>query len=391
MTGSSGSAVCAGTDDGPPVRPPRPRFFATATLALPMVLAMTATPPAGGADDAGRRLEATVERIVGGFLARYRIPGCSVALGDAARIRLARGYGLAAPGRPASPASIYRIGSLTKQFTAALTLLSMREGAIAGPRLAIDTPLSDFFPRRFATSPITIRDLLTHTSGLASYTDGPAYRHHSDEPISTARMLDRIARARLRTRPGRRGNYSNSNYYLLARILEARHRIPFGDLARRRLFRPLGMAATATISNRPLSDDEALGAGRHGFGSRKTHPSWVLGAGDLQSSAADLARWLQALLSGEVLTRPEREILFRAGPLNREPAVPGERFAMGWMDISAPGRRAFYHQGFVNGFSAIDYLEPAAAGTTGRFVVALCNKSLVPAMPLLMRRLAEAM
>jgi CubicO group peptidase (beta-lactamase class C family) len=360
------------------------RAASIAALALAgLVTAVAADTPTG--------VEKAVDQQVTEFMATHDVPGCSVAVGTGTRVVVAKGYGLAAPNAKASADTIYRIGSVSKQFTAALAILAHEERLSAAPLLDLDAPVAPHFPEAALPPRLTARHLLHHSSGLGSYTDYKDFHRGQFTPIGEGEMIARIAGYERRFAPGARGHYSNSNYYLLARLLERHHKAGLDTLLSTAISRPLGLADTRTMSRTPPSPRAAQGSHASGFITARTDPSWVVGAGDLLSTALDLAEWDRALLDGRPLSPAGAKLMFTSRHANPDPAVAGERLAAGWMDISDDSGRRFYHQGFVYGFSSVNAIEPGGAGHDGRFAVVLCNRYLVAGLPALVRTLLDAL
>ena len=340
----------------------------------------------GGGAEVPKQDPATIDDVVESFMRRQRVPACSVAVGRSAGLVYAQGYGTAAPGMDATPETVYRVGSLTKQFTAALALLVSQKSETKP--FDIDVPVQKFFPRRKQWAGITLRNLLNHTSGIPTYTATREFRFYQFRPIKHDALMKRIGRYKQDFKPGTRGYYSNTNYLLLADALERHTGKSYEELLRERIFGPLGMSVTARISPKAPGDGFARGTVNRHFITKRTHPDWTLGVGDLQSSVRDLAKWNMALLGKGFLPQNIKEEMFTSVEDNPEPAVKGEKLAMGWMDISDGGSRRYYHQGYVHGFSAINYVvDPFERAN--RFVTVLCNAHVVEKMPELAARLAR--
>ena len=297
-----------------------------------------------------------------------------------------QGYGRASPREEAKAETVYRIGSLTKQFTAGLALMASNP-ANQSP-LDVDTPVSAHFPEQKQWTGISVRHLLTHTSGIPTYTASKQFRRHQFDPVAPEALLKLVKAYKQHFKPGSKGHYSNSNYLLLTHILQNHTSATYGDLLLHNVFRPLGMTSTSIIETGRPGSDVARGSVKGSFISKRTHPNWALGVGDLQSSVVDIAQWNMALLSNRLLTIDAKTQMFTSVAKNIEPAVKGERLAMGWMDISDGGAKRFYHQGYLHGFSAVNYLQDPF-GTGNRFVTILCNGHLVQKMPELAVQIAR--
>lgn len=245
----------------------------------------------------------SVDAYVKRAMASFHIPGLVVAVARDGRPPVIRAYGLAnvEVGAAASPASVFKVGSVTKQFTAAAILLLAQDG-----KLALDTDAATYLPD-IPNVPrgVTVRHLLTHTSGIADYTELP-------NSISFAR-LDRLPREVVKPAletpllftPGAQYAYSNTNYVLLAMIVErvAGNR-RFGAVLQERLFGPLGMTATRTDDRQAVVPNRAAGynwVNGTFVNAQYVSPSNTFGSGNVISTAEDLVRWMAALHGGRVM------------------------------------------------------------------------------------------
>lgn len=229
---------------------------------------------------------------------RPDVPGAAVLVARDGEVRLARGYGLAnlETRAPCAPETNFRLASVTKQFTALCVLLLAARG-----KLSLDDELPRFFP---GFHRVTIRQLLTHTSGLPDYEELiPA---DTTAPVKDRDVLE-LLRGRERTYfpPGARFRYSNSGYALLALVVEAVSGMTFAEFLRRHVFAPLQMNNTvayeAGVSDVPR---RAMGYTRRGDVFELTDQSLtsaVLGDGGIYSSVADLFKWDQALYTEKLI------------------------------------------------------------------------------------------
>src|SRR5438093_3408824 len=197
---------------------------------------------------------ASINRYVQAEMQRQRIPGVSLAVLTGDRVLVSRGYGLANVELqvPASDSTIYQSGSMGKQFTAALV-----EMLVAQQRLRLDDSIVRWFPEGAAVwQGITVRHLLTHTSGIAEYTDS-TFDYRKDY---TEDELVKFAASRpLDFRPGERWSYSNTGYVLLGALIRRVTGRFYGDLLRDSVFRPLGMTDSRVISEADIVPNRAAG------------------------------------------------------------------------------------------------------------------------------------
>lgn len=212
------------------------------------------------------------------------------------------GFGFAdlAQKLPITTDTKFRIGSVTKQFTAAAILRLAEAG-----KLALTDPLSKHLPGFPRGDEITLRHLLTHTSGLHSFTDDPDFIKRVGTRIEPVELMAKIKLAPLDFLPGTKFHYSNSGYFLLGEIVARVSGRPLGDFFRETFFEPLGMKNTGLYVNATPPQGIALGYGfKSGTWERALDwdMSWAGGAGALYSTVGDLFLWTEALFNGRVLS-----------------------------------------------------------------------------------------
>ena len=241
-----------------------------------------------------------VDRYVREEVRRQRIPGLSIAVVQDGRVLLARGYGSANVEHrvPATDSTVYQSGSIGKMFTAALVLQLADSG-----RLGLDDPIRRHLPEGPARwDSITVRHLLTHTSGIPDYTDSVVdlrRDYTEDELVRIAAGLPPLFAA------GERWSYSNTGYVLLGAIIRRVSGRFYGDLLRERIFAPLGMRTA-----RVISEEEIVPHRSDGYrlaGDTLEHQEWVsptlntTADGSLYLTVHDLARWVMGLDAHRVL------------------------------------------------------------------------------------------
>lgn len=201
---------------------------------------------------------------------------------------------------PNSPATKFRLGSITKQFTAASILLLEERG-----KLKIDDPVSKYMPDAPAAwSKITIYNVLTHTSGIPSFTGFPDYRSSEWKDTNPTELVARFRDKPLDFEPGTKFFYSNSGYVLLGYLIEKISGQSYGDFLQQNIFTPLGMTATGIDSNAAILHQRAQGYRRSPHGIE--HDGYIsmtipFSAGALYSTTGDLLKWEQGLFGGKVL------------------------------------------------------------------------------------------
>lgn len=307
----------------------------------------------------------SVQRYIASERSRQQIPGLSVAVLRGDHVLLARGYGLAniELGVPASDSTIYQSGSLGKQFTAAAVLMLASQG-----RLRLDDKITTWIKDGAGVwDSITVRHLLTHTSGVAEYTDS-TFDYRKDY---TEEELVRFAASRpLDFPPGESWSYSNTGYLLLGVLIRRVTGRFYGDVLHELLFAPLGMKSTRVISEADIVMNRA--AGYRMAGNRIQNQEWVSPSlnttadGALYFTVNDLAQWAVALNHGST---PSREALRQAwtpARLNGGGVYP---YGFGWSLTQQRGQPRIGHTGAWQGFQTAMYRYPEH----GLTVIVLAN------------------
>ena len=302
------------------------------------------------AKDLGRW--SATERLCAKLVQERRAPGLSLAVVRRGRLEFSRAFGVAdvASGRAMEAGTALRTASVTKPLIGALFLVLQREG-----KLDLDHPLARWIPEFPRASEVTLRMLLTHTSGLGEYTRIPLEQLARDAAVdyTPEQLVARMAATRplFIHEPGTRWAYSNTGYTLLGVVAERAGGASLAELVSERLARPLGLAATAWDD--PPSREAATG---HMFTGGRWRPipyvsgSFVGASGAIRSTPAELCRWSDALMDGKVLSGPELVALTTPGrPTQPRDAPP---YGMGVFTGRAYGRRVIFHSGNTAGFAA---------------------------------------
>ena len=321
-------------------------------VVLAATLALLAAPPPSRADNAAeakaRRVDALVEayRQIGQF-------NGSVLVAEKGAVLLKKGYGLAQMewGIPNTADTRFRLGSITKQFTATLVLRQVEQG-----RIRLDGKLSDYLPdyRPDTGQKVTIHHLLTHTSGIPSYTDSATFFSEvSRDPYPVDEFVKKFCSGDLEFEPGSKFHYDNSGYFLLGALLEKVSGRSYEQLLREEILDPLGMKDTGYDRGETVLPHRAAGYERDLAGYRNApylDMSLPYAAGALYSTVEDLYRWDQALYGTAVLSEASKERMFT-------PFLEG--YAYGWNVRTIPegepeaGRKEIAHGGGINGFNTL--------------------------------------
>jgi D-alanyl-D-alanine carboxypeptidase len=301
-------------------------------------------------------LATRVDSIARRVLASTGVPSASVAVVRDGRLVYAQAYGAARlePKVAALPTMRYNVGSISKQFAASCILLLQQEG-----KLSLDDPVSRFVPGLTRGDEVTIRELLSHTSGYQDYWPQDYVPQLMQRPITADSILHRWARKPLDFDPGTRWQYSNTNYVIAGVIVEKAGGMPFFDFLRSRILAPLGMRSAVNSDATPLATDDPTGYMSYGIGPLHPAPAegsgWMFAAGELAMTASDLAKWDISLMDQTVLSPAsyralETEVLLKNGV--------GTGYALG-LDVGLEGgHRLLSHSGEVSGFTASNRVYP---------------------------------
>lgn len=258
---------------------------------------------------------------------------------------LSKGYGMANYewGIPNTPQTVFRLGSITKQFTSAAIMLLQERG-----KLSTSDPICKYVTEcPAAWEPITIKQVLTHSSGIPNYTSFPGWMDKKSVlPITTAELLAEYKAKPLDFTPGEKFSYSNSGYHLLGAIIEKVSGKSYADFLQENIFTPLGLKQTGYDMPKPLIKYRAAGYSREGDGLVNAAYLDMLipyAAGSLYSTTSDLLTWEQALYGDKLLTAKSREEMFT-------PYKSG--YAYGWGVGKKLEHNSMSHSGGIYGFSA---------------------------------------
>ena len=326
-------------------------------------------------------LQKQVDDIATQTLASTGVPSASLAIVKDGRIAYARAYGDAKldPAAAATPEMRYCIGSISKQFTAAAVLLLAEQG-----KLSLDDPVSKFLPNLTRANEVTIRELLSHTSGYQDFWPQDYVMPMMLEPVTAQQILDRWARIPLDFDPGTQWQYSNTNYVIAGIIVEKASGMPFLQFLRQHVFTPLHMQSVLTIEEAKRMPSEPVGYLRYALGPPRPAPTegkgWMFAAGELSMNASDLARWDISLI-GQTVLRPasyrqmETEVQLKNGV--------GTRYGLGIGVSSEGGQRMLTHGGEVSGFVAQNVVFP----DDGAAIVVLTNQDASAAAAQIARKI----
>jgi len=296
-------------------------------------------------------LTSDIDAAAKGVLDRLLLPGLTLAIRYGSRPVYIKGYGYAniTTSTPAQANTIYEIGSITKQFTAAAIMQLVERG-----KLGLDDPVSKFLPDYPKPGrSVLIRQLLNHTSGIPNYTDLAATqqvsvdltRAHTPEEIMTF-----FKDLPLEFTPGTQWRYSNSGYFLLGVIIERVTGLTYPEYVQRNIFTPLGLASTSYCI--PSLPELAQGYQSSADGKLQSvpwvHSSFFYAAGGICSTVGDLIKWQRALAEGRVVSADSyRKMITPATLPDGKPLTYGYGLGVDVQD----GRTVISHAGQTPGFS----------------------------------------
>jgi len=320
------------------------------------------------AQELSPELRAKVDKLATDVLARSGVPSASIAVVRDGKIVYLNAYGSARlePKTPATSAMRYSIGSISKQFTAVAMLMLQEQG-----KLSLDDKVGKYIPDLSRANEVTIRNLLSHTSGYQDYWPQDYVMPMMLQPVTAAKILDTWARKPLDFDPGTKWQYSNTNYVIAGVIIEKVSGKPFLQFLKEKIFTPLGMTSAADIDEKKLGTTDPTGYMRYALGPLRPAPKegagWLFAAGELAMTAEDLAKWNISIMDQKLLRPASYRELEREMQLNNG---LGTRYGLGLTLGTEAGHRAVSHGGEVSGFVSESIVFPDERVS----VVALTNQ-----------------
>jgi len=317
-----------------------------------LLLPLSATAYAQPADTLDPAVRVKVDRIAAQVLEQTGVPSASVAVVQRGKLVYTHAYGSArlatanAPAVPATTEMRYSIGSISKQFTAAAILLLQEDG-----KLSLDDPVGKYVPGLTRGDEVTIRQILSHTSGYQDYWPEDYVMTPMLKPESAQQIIDTWGKKALDFEPGAKWQYSNTNFVIAGRIVETITGAPLMDLLVSRIFRPLGMKSVWNSDETRLTSVDATAYYRHALGPLRVAPKegrgWMFAAGELAMTAHDLALWDESLIAQTVLKPESYRQMFTEVKLKDG---KGTHYGLGVEVMDRDGHRSIEHSGEVSGF-----------------------------------------
>lgn len=277
----------------------------------------------------------------------------SILVAEKGKIIYEKGFGMANMewAVPNQPDTKFRIGSVTKQFTAALILQLVEEG-----KVKLDGKITDYLPdyRKDTGEKVTIHQLLNHTSGIPSYTGQPNFfAEVSRNPYSVADFVKKFAGGDLEFEPGSKFSYNNSGYFLLGAIIEKVTGKSYETVLTERILKPLGMTSTGYDNHSPLVQKRASGYEKRPAGyinAPYLDMSLPYAAGSMYSTVGDLYKWDQSLYEDKILSADSKKLMFTPGLGNYGYGQTIADRPVGKTELKT---KVIHHGGGINGFNSL--------------------------------------
>ncbi len=318
-------------------------------------------------------LRGRIDRIATQVLEQTGVPSASVAVVQHGKLVYTHAYGSAhlQPPIPATPEMRYSIGSISKQFTATAILLLQEQG-----KLSIDDPVGKYLPGLTRGDEVTIRQILSHTSGYQDYWPEDYVMTTMLHPETAQQIIDKWGKKPLDFEPGTQWQYSNTNFVIAGAIVEKVTGAPYFDFLAEHIFHPLNMKSVWNSDQAKLTQVDATPYYRHALGPLRVAPKeglgWMFAAGELAMTPHDLALWDESLHAQSIL-KPESyaqmftEIKLKDGK--------GTHYGLGVEVRDYNGHRMIEHSGEVSGFVS----DNEVLVDDGVAVVVLTNQDAVGA------------
>jgi len=290
--------------------------------------------------ETAKEIVSKADEYIGAYLKMGKFSG-SVLIAKDGDILLKKGYGMANYEHdvPNTPKTKFRLGSITKQFTS-IAIMQLQEKGL----LNVNDPIKKYIPDYPDGEKITIRHLLTHTSGIPSFTSFPNYRETMMLLSPVEMTIERFKDKSLEFMPGEKYKYSNSGYILLGYIVEKVSKKSYEEYLKENIFHPLNMTNTGYDHHSPILKHRASGYSLNGDGfinAPYIDMSIPHGAGALYSTVEDLYIWDKALYTEKLVSKSSLDKIFT--PYR-------ENYGYGWQITESFNRKHISHGGGINGF-----------------------------------------
>lgn len=328
--------------------------------------------------------QARINAIARGFMRARGIKGMSIGIGGNGRLIHATGFGAARPNLPSGKNTIYPIGEITQQLTAAALLWWQDRKYKAAGDVRVNDAVTEYFFGVAHWQGVKIAHLLTHTSGLPLLKDSVFYKERLYSDIKIQKIVDFVKGRDLAFKPGTRFQPSHANYILITQVIEIGLELSFQDYIKTEIYDLNKMTRSGFLAT------TALGRRAQGYikgkPSREVNPTMLFGSADATSTVIDLIKFDRQLMRGRLFSTKAKQAMFgrhiRAGA--------GSWYGAGWYVRDRGGRNEYFTIGRLPGFSAINKIYLNRASSTDYYVVVLTNADGVSGLEALADRLLAA-
>jgi D-alanyl-D-alanine carboxypeptidase len=355
-----------------------------ATGVLGLVCVLAAASPMVAQNTLPAATASGIDAAAADVLKATGVPSASVAVVQGGKVAYVKAYGMARldPAMVAKPGMQYSVGSISKQFTAALVLLLAQDG-----KLKLDDPVGKYLPELTRANEVTIRQVLSMTSGYQDFWPEDYVMTSMMKSTNPQQILDVWAKKPLDFEPGTQWQYSNTNYVVAGRIAEIAGGKPLIDQLQERIFRPLKMTGVFNSDASRLPANDPTGYYQHALGPLRPAPQegqgWMFAAGELAMPVSDLALWNISMMDRTLLAPASYEAMFTEVKLKDG---KGTAYGLGVQVGVRNGHRFIEHSGEVSGFVSENIVFPddkvavtvltnedasSAAGALGRKIAPL--------------------
>jgi D-alanyl-D-alanine carboxypeptidase len=300
--------------------------------------------------------QAKVDAIAQQVLAKTGVPSASIGIVTNGKIAYMEAYGKAQLDPPveATPEMRYSLGSISKQFTATAILMLQQQG-----KLKLDDPVSTWLPQLTRSKEVTLREVLSHTSGYQDYYAEDYSMLPMKNPTTAAAILDNWGKKPLDFEPGTQWQYSNTNFVIAGKIVEIVSGMPVMKFLQQNIFAPLNMTHVMNTDVDQLEQTDAHGYIRYALGplrpAPQDGPGWMFAAGELAMPVHDLLLWDIAMMNESLLQPASYKEMFSGVKL-----TDGEdtHYGLGVEISTRHGHQVISHSGEVSGFTSENVVLP---------------------------------
>jgi len=311
------------------------------------------------------------------------VPSASVAVVQGGKVAYVKAYGMARlqPPMPAEVGMQYSIGSISKQFTAALVLLLVQDG-----KVKLNDPVGKYLPELTRANEVTVRQVLSMTSGYQDFWPEDYLMTSMMKSTDPQGILDVWAKKPLDFEPGTDWQYSNTNFVIAGRIAEIVSGKPLIEQLQERIFRPLKMTGVFNSDASRLPANDPTGYYQHALGPLRPAPQegtgWMFAAGELAMPASDLALWNISMMNRTLLAPASYDVMFTEVKLKNG---KGSGYGLGLFLGTQDGHKTISHSGEVSGFVSQNVVFPEEKAS----VTVLTNEDASSAAGALERRISS--